>query len=146
MDMLNQQNRVVEEQAKAAAVKKVAETTDLTTNQTNTTLDTKANTSYFDFGEINTESDKLHDSTIEEIQRREIEMTNRKLKNRRAVNEVLGTVSDVTGAIAGGLAHIGTSTALSATGGFFNGASNYFTGTSSSIGQYGFWCVFSPYC
>ena len=49
----------------------------------------------------------------------------------------MGNVSDVTGAVVGGIAHIGTSTTLAGVGGAFNGAYDYFTGESTGgIGRY----------
>ena len=78
MDLLNQQNRVVVEQAKEAAVKKIAETTDLTANQFNTMLDRQANTAYFNMAQ--TDNDEIHESTIEERRLREIEMTKKNEK------------------------------------------------------------------
>ena len=83
MDMLNQQNRVVEE-AKTAAVRKIAETTDLTATQFNTMLDTRANTAYFTMGDMS--NDEIHESTMAERRLREIEMTKKKMRNRDALN------------------------------------------------------------
>ena len=78
MAMINQQNRGVEAQETMDNVRKVAETSPLTTNQFNTLLDNKANDAYFNFGEIAVDNENYTDSTIEEMKRREIEMTNKK--------------------------------------------------------------------